>query len=89
MGGPGIATEHTAWDNLMKGIKAPQSGNAAQNTQAIGGQIFSDCWGYISLGNIQEASDLAAMMSSVTHDMDGIEGGKFVAAYAILVNTDI
>ena len=83
-GGPGIATEHTAWDNLMKGIKAPQSGSAAQNTQAIaeqiGGQIFSDCWGYISLGNIQEAADLAAMMSSVTHDMDGIEGGKFVAA---------
>jgi len=77
----------------MKGIKAPQSGSAAQNTQAIaeqiGGQIFSGCWGYISLDNIQEASDLAAMMSSVTHDMDGIEGGKFVAAYAILVNTDI
>ena len=47
----------------MKGIKAPQSGSAAQNTQAIaeqiGGQIFSDCWGYISLGNIQEAADLA------------------------------
>ena len=83
-GGPGIATEHTAYANLQNGIKAPASGSAAVNgktiAEQIGGQIFSDCWGFLSLGNPEEAADLAAKMSSVTHDLDGIEGGRFVAA---------
>ena len=83
-GGPGVATEHTAYANLQKGIKAPRSGSAEVNgktiAEQIGGQIFSDCWGFLSLGDPQEAADLAAKMSSVTHDLDGIEGGKFVAA---------
>lgn len=82
-GGPGIATEHTAYANLQKGIKAPLSGSASTNgktiAEQIGGQIFSDCWGFLSLGSPQEAADMAAKMSSVTHDLDGIEGGKFVA----------
>ncbi len=82
-GGKGISTEHTAWLNLISGIPAPQSGSIKQNTKAIaeqiGGQIFSDCWGYVALDNPQLACKLAKMMSSVTHDGDGIEGGKFVA----------
>ncbi len=82
-GGEGIATEHTAYNNLKKGIAAPQSGSAALNGTAlaeqIGGQIFSDCWGYVACGNPQRAKNLAAKMSSVTHDKDGIQGGIFVA----------
>lgn len=83
-GGIGVSTEDTSYHNLLNGIKAPQSGSAAQNTKGlseqIGGQIFSDCWGYVSLGNVDLAVDLAAKMSSVTHDGQAIEGGKFVAA---------
>ncbi|MBR5290911.1 MAG: ADP-ribosylglycohydrolase family protein [Erysipelotrichaceae bacterium] len=83
-GGIGVSTEDTAYHNLLKGIKAPASGSAEVNgktmAEQIGGQIFSDCWGYVSAGNVDVAVDLAAKMSSVTHGDDGIEGGKFVAA---------
>lgn len=82
-GGKGISTEHTAWLNLIKHIDAPLSGSCSQNSKAvseqIGGQIFSDCWGYLALDKPDIAISLAEKMSSVTHDLDGIEGGKFVA----------
>ncbi len=83
-GGIGVSTEDTAYHNLLSGIKAPLSGSAEVNgktmAEQIGGQIFSDCWGYVSAGNVDLAVNLAAKMSSVTHGDDGIEGGKFVAA---------
>lgn len=82
-GGEGIATEHTAYNNLKKGIKAPLSGSEAINgielAEQIGGQIFSDCWGFVAPNNPELAKKLAAKMSSVTHDGDGIQGGIFVA----------
>ena len=82
-GGKGISTEHTAWLNLMNHVDAPLSGSCKQNSKAvseqIGGQIFSDCWGYLALDKPEIAKDLAEKMSSVTHDLDGIEGGKFIA----------
>lgn len=83
-GGVGVSTEHTAYDNLSKGIEAPESGSAKRNGEAlaqqIGGQIFSDCWGYVSCGNVKLAADLAQKMSRVTHDGDAVQGGRFVAA---------
>ena len=83
-GGVGVSTEHTAYDNLRRGIEAPQSGSAQQHgsalAQQIGGQIFSDCWGYVSCGNVKLAADLAQKMSRVTHDKDAVLGGRFVAA---------
>ncbi len=82
-GGKGISTEHTTWLNLINHIDAPLSGSSKQNSRAvseqIGGQIFSDCWGYLALDKPEIAVSLAKKMSSVTHDLDGIEGGKFVA----------
>ena len=82
-GGKGISTEHTAWLNLINHIEAPLSGSYKLNSKAvseqIGGQIFSDCWGYLALDKPDIAISLAEKMSSVTHDLDGIEGGKFVA----------
>ncbi|MBE6113569.1 MAG: ADP-ribosylglycohydrolase family protein [Erysipelotrichaceae bacterium] len=82
-GGEGIATEHTAYSNLKKGICAPSSGSCEVNgkdlAEQIGGQIFSDCWGYVAPNDPKLACNLASKMSSVTHDGDGIEGGKFVA----------
>lgn len=82
-GGIGVSTEDTAYHNLKKGIKAPLSGaietNGVTIAEQIGGQIFSDCWGYVAYGNPDRAKKLATKMSSVTHDGDGIQGGIFVA----------
>ncbi len=82
-GGVGVSTEHTAYENLKKGIKAPLSGckdtNGLTMAEQIGGQIFSDCWGYVAGYDPDLAKKLAAMASSVTHDGNGIQGGIFVA----------
>ena len=82
-GGVGVSSEHTAYENLKKGIKAPLSGSKDSNgiaiAEQIGGQIFSDCWGYVAGYDPLLAKKLAAMASSVTHDENGIEGGIFVA----------
>lgn len=82
-GGEGVSTEHTAYNRLKSGIKAPQSGSISTLgitlAEQIGGQIFSDCWGYVSLGDASLAKRLAGLMSSVTHDGSGIVGGEFVA----------
>lgn len=83
-GGYGVSTEHTAYLNLKNGVPAPLSGSIQQNgrtvAEQIGGQIFSDCWGLVSPGDLQQAARLAGLMSSVTHDGDGIRGGQFIAA---------
>ena len=82
-GGEGISTEDTVYQNLKKGLKPPQSGSAETNgialAEQIGGQIFSDCWGYVSCGNPEVAKKLAQKMSSITHDQNGIYGGVFIA----------
>lgn len=94
-GGYGMSTEHTAYLNLKNGIKAPQSGSIRQNghtvAEQIGGQIFIDCWGFVSPGNPKQAAELAKKAASVTHDGEGIYGGVFVAAAISLafVETDI
>ena len=83
-GGYGVSTEHTAYENLKYGMDAPRSGSIRQNGQTcaeqIGGQIFSDCWGFIAPGNPPLAAAYARKMSCVTHDGEGVYGGMFVAA---------
>lgn len=83
-GGYGISTEHTVYLNLASGITAPRSGSIAQNGAAlaeqIGGQIFSDIWGWVAPGQPARAADLGGLAASVTHDGNGIYGGRFVAA---------
>lgn len=83
-GGVNVSTEHTAYHNLSHGLPAPYSGSMNINgrtlAEQIGGQIFSDCWGVLSLGNPALAADRAASAASVTHDGDGIEGARFIAA---------
>lgn len=83
-GGYGVSSEHTAYLNLANGIPAPRSGSILQNgttiAEQIGGQIFSDIWGLVAPNDPLRAAELAARASSVTHDGNGIYGGRFVAA---------
>lgn len=83
-GGYGISTEHTAYLNMKAGIMPPRSGSIAQNgatmAEQIGGQIFSDIWGWLAPDNPQRAADYAEKASSISHDGEGIYGGRFIAA---------
>lgn len=83
-GGYGNSTEHTAYLNLQAGMDAPYSGSIAHNGAAvaeqIGGQIFSDTWGLVAPNQPELAARLAEKAASVSHDGNGIYGGKFVAA---------
>ena len=83
-GGYGISTEHTAYLNLKNGIPAPRSGSAAQNGQVmaeqIGGQIFIDTWGLIHPGDPKAAADDGQAAASVSHDGEGLNGARFIAA---------
>jgi len=83
-GGYGVSTEHTAYLNLKAGIQAPESGSIARNgatvAEQIGGQIFIDTWGLVWPGNPDKAAEYAATAASVSHDGDGINGARFIAA---------
>lgn len=83
-GGYGVSTEHTAYINLTRGIPAPQSGSAATNgkllSDQIGGQIFIDTWGLIWPGQPSKAADYAQAAASVSHDGEGLNGARYIAA---------
>jgi ADP-ribosylglycohydrolase len=83
-GGMGNSTEHTAYLNLKRGIKAPQSGSRALNgrvvSEQIGAQIFIDAWGLVAPGDPAFAADLARRAASVSHDGEAVYGAQIVAA---------
>ncbi len=83
-GGYGVSTEHTAYLNLKAGIPAPESGSIARNgatvAEQIGGQIFVDTWGLVWPGRPDQAARYAATAASVSHDGDGLNGARFIAA---------
>ncbi|MCM3740577.1 ADP-ribosylglycohydrolase family protein [Oceanobacillus luteolus] len=83
-GGDGVSTEHTAYLNLLRGMEAPESGSAETNgiimAEQIGGQIFIDTWGWIFPNNPTKAADYAEKAASVSHDLNGLYGARFIAA---------
>ena len=83
-GGYGISTEQTAYLNMKNGIKAPMSGSIKRNglirAEQIGGQIFVDTWGLVFPGNVGKAAEYGGMEGSISHDGNGMYGGRFVAA---------
>lgn len=92
-GGYGVSTEHTAYLNLKKGIKAPQSGSIEQNgrivAEQIGGQIFIDTWGLVNPCDPKKAADHGQTAASVSHDGEGLWGARFFcAAIAKAFETD-
>ncbi|OLP62544.1 hypothetical protein BJF93_01760 [Xaviernesmea oryzae] len=83
-GGAGNSTEHTAWLNLARGIKAPASGsietNGATVAEQIGAQIFIDGWALVSPGNPAQAAKLARAAGSVSHDGEAVHAAVLWAA---------
>ncbi|MCX7023902.1 MAG: ADP-ribosylglycohydrolase family protein [Spirochaetes bacterium] len=83
-GGYGRSTEHTAYLNLASGMEAPESGSMATNGAAIaeqiGGQIFVDTWGLVFPADVGKAAYYGGMAASVSHDGNGLYGGRFIAA---------
>lgn len=83
-GGEDVSTEHRAYMNLRRGVKAPRSGSIEENgktaAEQIGGQIFVDTWGLICPGDPARAADLAAAAASVSHGGSGVDGARFMAA---------
>lgn len=83
-GGVGNSTEHTAYQRLKSGIKAPATGSSAANgktvAEQIGAQIFIDGWAMVAPGDPELAADLARRASSVSHDGEAIYGAQVIAA---------
>ena len=83
-GGNGISTEHTAWLNLKRGIRAPLSGSIKTNGQTvaeqIGAQIFIDGWAMVAPGNPELAVKFAEAAGSVSHDGESVHAAKLLAA---------
>lgn len=83
-GGRCNSTEHTAYLNLLEGVKAPQSGSSAQNGQVvaeqIGAQIFIDSWAMVAPGDPDLAVDLARRAGSVSHDGEALYAAMVIAA---------
>ena len=82
-GGRGVSTEHTAYLNLKRGIKAPSSGSIKVNGQTIaeqiGSQIFIDGWAMVAPGNPALAAKLAEAAASVSHDGVAVHAAKLWA----------
>lgn len=82
-GGFGVSTEETAYTHLKNGVSPPASGSIERNglisAEQIGGQIFSDCWGWVCPGEPAEAARLACIMASVSHDGEALNGAAYVA----------
>lgn len=83
-GGVGVSTEHTAFMHLRDGMVPPATGSIATNglisAEQIGGQIFSDCWGWVNPGDPAKAAEMAKIMGSVSHDGEALEGAAYIAA---------
>ena len=83
-GGEEVSSEHRSYLNLKRGIAAPKSGSVEQNgivlAEQIGGQIFIDSWGLIFPDNIEKAVHYSEMAASVSHDIEGLYGARFMAA---------
>jgi hypothetical protein len=83
-GGNGNSTEHTAWLNLKRGLKAPHSGSIAINGQPVaeqvGAQIFIDGWALVAPGQPRLAAKLAEAAGTVSHDGEAVLAAKLLAA---------
>ena len=75
----------STWRRVFPRPPAAQLRSTARTlAEQIGGQIFSDIWGLVAPNQPDRAADYAAKAASVTHDGDGIQGARFIAALVSL-----
>ncbi|MFK4730280.1 ADP-ribosylglycohydrolase family protein [Agromyces mediolanus] len=83
-GGYGRSTEHTAYLNLVRGLRAPESGSIARNgrtlAEQIGAQIFSDAFALMAPGDPELAVRMTRAAASVSHDGVALDCAAFFAA---------
>lgn len=83
-GGYGRSTEHTAYLNLVRGLRAPESGSIARNgrtlAEQIGAQIFSDAFAMAAPGDPELAVRMTRAAASVSHDGVALDCAAFFAA---------
>ncbi|GAA2450622.1 ADP-ribosylglycohydrolase family protein [Agromyces soli] len=83
-GGYGRSTEHTAYLNLVRGLRAPESGSIARNgrtlAEQIGAQIFSDAFAMAAPGDPGLAVRMTRAAASVSHDGVALDCAAFFAA---------
>jgi ADP-ribosylglycohydrolase len=83
-GGVGNSTEHTAYMRLKEGYRPPYSGSIELNgrtvAEQIGAQIFIDGWALIAPGAPGLAAELACRAATVSHDGEGLQGARMLAA---------
>lgn len=91
-GGRGRSTEHTAYLNLARGMKAPDSGSFDANGSTlpvqVGAQIFVDALAMMSPGDPKRAGAMARTAASVSHDGAAVEAAGFIAAMQALAYTE-
>lgn len=83
-GGIGNSVEHTAYDNLKRGIPAPESGSIKRNgpvmANQIGAQIFMDAYAMMCAGDPEKAVWYAGQCARVSHDGLAVNAAEFLAA---------
>ncbi len=87
-GGYGMSTEHTAYLNLKRGLKAPHSGSVQTNgiavAEQIGAQIFMDAFALMCPDDPQRARELVTASARVSHDGIAVEAACFLATLEAL-----
>lgn len=87
-GGYGQSTEHTAYLNLKRGLKAPHSGSIESNglavAEQIGAQIFMDAFALMCPNDPQRARELVSASARVSHDGIAVEAACFLATLEAL-----
>ena len=83
-GGIGNCVEHTAYENLKRGIPAPESGSIKRNgsvmANQIGAQIFMDAYAMMCAGDPDKAVWYAGQCARVSHDDLAVNAAEFLAA---------
>lgn len=73
--------ERIAYRNFMNQIMPPESGSYRNPyREHVGALIRSDMWGYLSLGDPEQAAELAWRDATISHTKNGIYGAMWAAA---------